>query len=82
MNSKMTGSLQGGRTASGSTPPHIPSSSSDENTHTTVDIDAEIRRLEEQEQELVLGNQRLHNQMNDLRELMKIVDSRYDNDAR
>jgi len=28
------------------------------------------------------GNQRLGNQMNDLRELMKRVDNRYDNDAK
>ena len=28
-----------------------------------------------------MGNQRLFNQMTDLREIMQIVDSRYDNDA-
>lgn len=46
------------------------------------EIDAEIRRLQEKEQELTNGNQRLLNQMGDLRELMKMVDNRYDNDSR
>jgi hypothetical protein len=46
------------------------------------EIDAEIQRLQEKELELMNGNQRLQNQMGDLRELMKLVDSRYDNDSR
>ncbi|CDW81160.1 UNKNOWN [Stylonychia lemnae] len=49
---------------------------------TEEEIDAEIQRLQEKEQELMNGNSRLGNQMNDLRELMKRVDNRYDNDAR
>ncbi len=46
-----------------------------------LDIDAEIRRLLDKEQELKQGNESLRSQMGDLRELMKMVDSKYESDV-
>ena len=46
-----------------------------------LDIDAEIRRLQQKEQELKQGNDQLRSQMGDLRELMKMVDQKYDSDV-
>eukprot|EP00347_Sterkiella_histriomuscorum_P003831 403362774 len=47
-----------------------------------AEIDAEIQRLQEKELTLQNNNQRLSNQMNDLRELMRMVDNRHDQDAK
>ena len=48
---------------------------------TDEEVEAELKRLQEKEQSLTMGNSSLQNQMNDLRELMKIVNNRYDSDA-
>ena len=45
-------------------------------------MDEVIRRLEEQELALKKGNAGLEQQMSDLRELMKVHDTKYDTEAR
>ena len=46
------------------------------------EIDEEIRRLQEKEQEFKLSNSGLKDKITDLRELMRVVDDGYDNNAR